>query len=105
MIFGIKRGCHSTSPSLPACSLADVRVCERSAAGEQGDLAAQDMGDSPCPAAVCLHDVYLCCESVCVCWTEQEVRQTDMSLTQNILQTLSIQPPPLPPPPPLLLWL
>lgn len=30
--------------------------------------------------------VYLCDESVCL--TEQEVRQTDISLTLNILQTL-----------------
>lgn len=31
-------------------------------------------------------------ESECV--TEQEVRQTDVSLTQNILQTRCVQPPP-----------
>lgn len=31
-------------------------------------------------------------ESECV--TEQEVRQTDVSLTQNILQTRRVQPPP-----------
>lgn len=30
-----------------------------------------------------------------VCLTAQEVRQTDMSLTLNILQTLGVQPPPL----------
>lgn len=36
--FGMKRGCHSTSPLVHI--EADVRLCERSAAREQGDLAA-----------------------------------------------------------------
>lgn len=76
----------------------DVRVCERSAAREQGDLASlsQDTGYLPSPASL-----FVCvCICVCLCnesvrLTEQEVRQTDMSLTQNILQTLGVQPPPL----------
>lgn len=39
----------------------------------------------PLCLCVCAYVCFLCNESECV--TEQEVRQTDVSLTQNILQT------------------
>lgn len=70
-------------------------VCERLVAREAGgrgrvlSLSVRTRGVTvrvqPLCLCMCASVCFLCNESECV--TEQEVRQTDVSLTQNILQT------------------